>query len=59
MTSLDRPSRLDRALPLFADVRSGEELLAVLLALNVFLLLDAAKVGDTVDITYTRARWWR
>ena len=39
MTTLERPSGLDRALRLFADVRPGEGLLAVLLALNVFLIL--------------------
>src|SRR5262245_16204589 len=39
MTALNRPSSLDRALRLFADVRPGEGRLAVLLALNVFLIL--------------------
>jgi AAA family ATP:ADP antiporter len=39
MTRLHQPSRLDRALRPFADVRPGEGLLAVLLALNVFLIL--------------------
>jgi AAA family ATP:ADP antiporter len=39
MTSFDRPSSLDRALRPFADVQPGEGWLAVLLALNVFLLL--------------------
>jgi AAA family ATP:ADP antiporter len=39
MTSLHQPSRLDRALRPFADVRPGEGRLAVLLALNVFLIL--------------------
>jgi AAA family ATP:ADP antiporter len=39
MTTFDRPSALDRALRLFADVRPGEGRLAVLLALNVFLIL--------------------
>jgi AAA family ATP:ADP antiporter len=39
MTSLHRPSPLDRALRPFADVRAGEGWLAVLLALNVFLIL--------------------
>lgn len=39
MVSLYRPRALDRALRLFTDVRSGEGLLAVLLALNVFLIL--------------------
>jgi ATP:ADP antiporter, AAA family len=39
MTPLASPSPLDRALRLFADVRPGEGRLAVLLALNVFLLL--------------------
>src|SRR5262245_51032502 len=37
--TLDRPSPLDKALRLFTDVRPGEGWLAVLLALNVFLLL--------------------
>jgi AAA family ATP:ADP antiporter len=35
----ERPGLLDRALRLFADVRSGEGATALLLALNVFLLL--------------------
>src|SRR5262245_2814463 len=39
MTSPDRPSPLDRVLRVFADVRPGEGGLAVLLALNIFLLL--------------------
>lgn len=39
MTALHRPSPLDRALRPFADVRTGEGVLAVLLALNVFLIL--------------------
>jgi AAA family ATP:ADP antiporter len=39
MTPLDRPSSVDRALRLFAEVHPGEGRLAVLLALNVFLLL--------------------
>jgi AAA family ATP:ADP antiporter len=39
VTAAERPSGLDRALRLFADVRAGEGWLAVLLALNVFLIL--------------------
>ena len=39
MTTAARGSGLDRALRLFADVRPGEGHLAVLLALNVFLIL--------------------
>jgi ATP:ADP antiporter, AAA family len=39
MNSSSRPSALDRALRIFADVRPGEGWLAVLLALNVFLIL--------------------
>src|SRR5262245_6049426 len=39
MTTFDRPSALDRALRLFADVHPGEGRLAVLLALNIFLIL--------------------
>jgi AAA family ATP:ADP antiporter len=39
MTSLDRPTLLDRTLRAFADVRPGEGRLAVLLALNIFLIL--------------------
>jgi AAA family ATP:ADP antiporter len=41
MPSSVAPSRLDRALRLFADVRNGEGATAVLLALNVFLILLA------------------
>ena len=39
MTTINRASPLDRFLRLFADVRAGEGWLAVLLALNVFLIL--------------------
>jgi AAA family ATP:ADP antiporter len=39
MPTLHEPSPLDRALRVFADVRPGEGFLAVLLALNVFLIL--------------------
>ncbi len=39
MTTSTRPSALDRMLRLFADVRPGEGWLAVLLALNIFLIL--------------------
>jgi hypothetical protein len=39
MTALDRPGTLDRALRPFADVHPGEGRVAVLLALNVFLIL--------------------
>ena len=35
------PSRLDRGLRIFSDVRPGEGVTAVLLALNIFLLLTA------------------
>jgi AAA family ATP:ADP antiporter len=35
------PTRLDRALRAFADVRAGESLTALLLALNVFTILTA------------------
>ena len=41
MTALDRASPLDRLLRLFTDVRTGEGWLAVLLALNVFLILTS------------------
>lgn len=41
MTTLGRASPLDRLLRLFADVRTGEGWLAVLLALNVFLILTS------------------
>ncbi len=37
-------SPLDRFLRLFADVRPGEGLMAVLLALNIFLLLTAYSI---------------
>lgn len=39
MTALHQPSPLDRALRCLADVRTGEGLLAVLLAVNAFLIL--------------------
>jgi AAA family ATP:ADP antiporter len=39
MPDAARPSRLDRFLRLFSDVRPGEGRLALLLALNVFLIL--------------------
>jgi hypothetical protein len=41
MSTLHQPSSLDRALRLFADVRPGEGGLAVLLALDVFLILTS------------------
>lgn len=44
MTSLHRPSPLDRALRPFADVRAGEGVVAVLLALNVFLILTTCYI---------------
>lgn len=42
------PSRLDRALSLFADVRAGEGATAVLMLVNVFLLLLCYSVIKTV-----------
>jgi AAA family ATP:ADP antiporter len=39
VSTLQQPSALDRALRLFTEVRPGEGRLAVLLALNVFLIL--------------------
>ena len=44
----DRKSPLDTALSLFADVRPGEGLTALLLALNVFLLLGLYYLLKTV-----------
>src|SRR6476661_1674317 len=41
-------SPLDRALSLFADVRAGEGLTAVLMLINVFLLLVCYSVIKTV-----------
>src|SRR5215467_3236367 len=43
-----RKSGLDRALSLFADVRGGEGLTAVLLLTNIFLLLICYSVIKTV-----------
>src|SRR5215813_8947677 len=43
-----RKSGLDRALSLFADVRGGEGLTAVLLLINIFLLLICYSVIKTV-----------
>ena len=41
MNGRRRPSVLDRALRIFADVRAGEGANVVILAVNVFLLLTA------------------
>src|SRR5215813_10324084 len=43
-----RKSRLDRALSLFADVRAGEGVTAVLMLTNIFLLLVCYSVIKTV-----------
>ena len=46
--ALEKRSPLDRMLLLFADVRAGEGLTAILLALNLFLLLTAYLIIKTV-----------
>src|SRR6476659_6181323 len=48
LPSPPRKSALDRALSLFADVRGGEGLTAVLLLANIFLLLICYSVIKTV-----------
>ncbi|HWP57035.1 MAG TPA: hypothetical protein VNL14_03990 [Candidatus Acidoferrales bacterium] len=46
--ALDKKSALDRFLLLFADVRAGEGLAAILLTVNLFLLLTAYLIIKTV-----------
>lgn len=41
MNKIERPDRIDRFLRIFTDVRAGEGVTALLLALNVFLILEA------------------
>src|SRR5580765_2137785 len=48
LPSAARKSALDRALSLFADVRAGEGLTAVLMLVNIFLLLICYSVIKTV-----------
>src|SRR5580765_4056014 len=48
LPSATRKSALDRALSLFADVRAGEGMTAVLMLVNVFLLLICYSVIKTV-----------
>src|SRR6476660_1273209 len=48
LPSANRKSALDRALSLFADVRAGEGVTAVLMLVNVFLLLVCYSVIKTV-----------
>ena len=51
MTTAARGSGLARTLRLFADVRHGEGHLAVLLALNVFLILTTPALVRTREAT--------
>src|SRR6476660_4500745 len=48
LPSANRKSALDRALSLFADVRAGEGVTAVLMLVNIFLLLTCYSVIKTV-----------
>jgi AAA family ATP:ADP antiporter len=41
MDTIERPGRIDRFLRIFTDVHPGEGVTALLLALNVFLILEA------------------
>ena len=43
-----KPSSLDRVLSVFADVRSGEGLTALLMLANIFLLLVCYSIIKTV-----------
>jgi AAA family ATP:ADP antiporter len=47
-TSHARPSALDRVLRIVSDVRPGEAVTAVLLALNVFLYLSATQIAKVL-----------
>ena len=47
-TALEERSALDRFLRLFADVRAGEGLIAILLTVNLFLLLTGYLIIKTV-----------
>ena len=47
-STIDRKSGLDRALSLFADVRAGEGMTALLMLVNIFLLLICYSVIKTV-----------
>ena len=48
LPSAARKSALDRALSLFADVRAGEGMTAVLMLVNIFLLLICYSIIKTV-----------
>ena len=57
MAHREDASWIDRGLRVFADVRSGEGFIALLLALNVFLILMAYYILKTVRESAPGSKW--